>query len=99
MQITNSYAINLSLHQDGGQPPMLLNIVLFDLTYGISGWAVIRRWMLNIRIDTVYLGQVSPASFLKTLLFVKFEPVVTSQFHIFKFHVFSSLMETKSKCF
>ena len=69
---------------------MILNTALFDLIYGILGWAVIRGWMF-IRINTVFLGQVSPAVFLKILLHVKLEPVVISQFHSphsFQFHVF-----------
>ena len=77
-----SYAIDLSLHQDSSQPLMLLNTVLFDLIYGVLGWALIRGWML-IRINTVNLGQVSSAVFLKILLHVKLEPVVTYQFHSF----------------
>ena len=60
---------------------MLLNTVLFELIYGILGCVVIRGWML-IRINMVYLGQVSPAVFLKILLHVKLEPVVTSEFPI-----------------
>ena len=75
---------------------MLLNTVLFDLIDGILGWAVVRGWML-IRINTVYLGQVNPAVFLKILLHVKLEPVVTSQFQSFQFHVFSCLIETKKQ--
>ena len=67
------------------QPPMLLNTVLFDLIFGVLGWAVIRGLAL-IRINEVYLGEVSPALFLKILLHVKLEPVVTLQFHSFQFH-------------
>ena len=59
---------------------MVLKTVLFDLIYGILGWAVIRGWML--RINMVYLGQVSPAVLLKILLHVKLEPFLTSQFPI-----------------
>ena len=76
---------------------MLSNTILFDLIDGILGWAVIRGWML-IRINTVYLGQVNPAVFLKILLHVKLEPVVTSQLQSFQFHVFSCLIETKMQC-
>ena len=64
-----------------------LCFVLFDLIFGVLGLAVIRGLAL-IRINEVYLGEVSPALFLKILLHVKLEPVVTLQFHSFQFHGF-----------
>ena len=51
------------------QPPMFLNIVLFDLIFGILGRVLIRGWVY-IRINKVYLGQVNPAVFLKILLHI-----------------------------
>ena len=50
--------------RQSSQPPMFLNIVLFDLIFGILGWALIRGWA-HIRISKVYLGQVNPARLFK----------------------------------
>ena len=77
---------------------MFLNILLFDSFFGILGRVLIRGWAY-IRINKVYLGQVNPAVFLKILLHMKLEPVVTLKFHSYQFNFFSCLIETKTECF
>ena len=72
---------------------------IIRFNFGILRWALIRGWAPT-GIITIYLEQVNPAVFLKILLHVKLEPVVTLRFHSFELHAFfSCLIETKSECF